>query len=161
MREDHETADLLQHLVEFDGAGSWPPQASHGKAWPAALRPYHDIYLSLAKALPTASVSLGKETHSSRRLEYRTQMRNLLQGTALSRHAFRWGTIPVVKVAQGEKLIDFPPELDLPWHFIQRRYNIKSQGGNVTSNYLCNFGTEGQIVYEINSGMPENIRSAE
>lgn len=66
-----------------------------------------------------------------------------------------------MKVAQEEKLINFPPELELPWHFIQRRYNIKSQGGNVTSNYLCNFGTEGQIVYEINSGMPENIRSAE
>lgn len=66
-----------------------------------------------------------------------------------------------MKAAQEEKLIDFPPELDLPWHFIQRRYNIKSQGGNVTSNYLCNFGTEGQIVYEINSGMPDDIRSAE
>lgn len=67
----------------------------------------------------------------------------------------------MVKVAQEEKLIDFPPELDLPWNFIRRRYNIKSQGGNVTSNYLCNFGKEGQLVYEINSGMAENIRSAE
>ncbi|KAJ5903316.1 hypothetical protein N7504_005699 [Penicillium tannophilum] len=194
MRGDHETADLLQHLVEFDGAGSWPPQASHGKAWPAALRPYHDVYLKLAKLLPTANVSLDTEIHSSRRFEYRTQMRDLLHEKidmsavkdillateagnhsvfstkayngfyaciAVSRHAFRWGTIPVVKVAQEEKLIDFPPELDLPWNFIRRRYNIKSQGGNVTSNYLCNFGKEGQLVYEINSGMAENIRSAE
>jgi hypothetical protein len=29
------------------------------------------------------------------------------------------------------------------------------------SNYLCNFDTEGKIVYEINSGMPESFRSAE
>lgn len=178
MRGNHETADLLQHLVQFDGAGSWPPQASHGKAWPAALRPYHDVYFELAKSLPTANVSLDTEIHSSRRFEYRAQMRYLLHERidmsavedillaaeagdrsvfsakayngfyaciAVSRHAFRyvwiagtialvpsqlfifrWGTIPVVRVAQEENLIDFPPELDLPWTFIQRRYNIKS-----------------------------------
>lgn len=78
MREYHETADLLQHLVEFDGAGSWPPQASHGKAWPPALRPYHDIYIKLAQLLPMTNVSLDKEIQSTRRLEYRVQMRNLL-----------------------------------------------------------------------------------
>ncbi|KAJ6110140.1 hypothetical protein N7486_002375 [Penicillium sp. IBT 16267x] len=163
MRGNRETADLLQHLVEFDGAGSWPPEASHGKAWPTALRPYHDIYLKLAPSLSIENVPLDKEIHYRRRLEYRVQMRNLLRENidmsavenilsaseagdnsvfsakayngfyaciAVSRHAFRWGTIPVVKVAQEEKLIDFPPELELPWRFIQRRYNIKSQGGN-------------------------------
>ncbi|KAJ5663479.1 hypothetical protein N7507_004210 [Penicillium longicatenatum] len=194
MRKHHETADLLQKLIEFDGVGSWPPQASHGKAWPIALRPYHGVYLKLAKSLPTANVSLDKEILSRRRFEYRAQMRNLLQDNvdlsaveeilsvtkatdralfsenayngfyaciAVSRHAYRWATIPVVKVAPEEKLIDFPPELELPWRFIQQRYRIKSQGGNIVSNYLCNFDTEGKIVYEINSGMPETIRSAE
>ena len=73
----------------------------------------------------------------------------------------RWGTIPVVKVAQEEKFIDLPPELELPWFFLRRRYGITSQGGNVTSNFLYNFNKEGQIVYEINCGMPEIIKSAE
>jgi hypothetical protein len=78
LRKHHETAGRLQDLIEFDGAGSWPPQACHNTAWPIALRPYHDVYLKLAKSLPTANVPLDKEIVSKRRLEYRAQMRNLL-----------------------------------------------------------------------------------
>ena len=78
IRDDHETAGLLQHLIEADGAGNWPPQASHGDAWPTALRPYHNIYLELAPSLPVREVSLDNEINSKRCLEYRTRMRKLL-----------------------------------------------------------------------------------
>ncbi len=64
-------------------------------------------------------------------------------------------------MAQVEKFIDLPPELELPWLFFRRHHGITSQGGNVTSNYFCNFGKEENIVYEINCGMPEIIKSAE
>ena len=74
---------------------------------------------------------------------------------------FRWGTIPVVKLAQKEKLIDLPLELELPWPFLHRRFGTTSQGGNLTSNFFCNFDKEEQIIYEINCGMPEIIKSAE
>ncbi|RAL64346.1 hypothetical protein DID88_001822 [Monilinia fructigena] len=80
---------------------------------------------------------------------------------ALSRHAFRWGTIPIVKLAQEEKVIDFPACLDLAWPYLKRRYGVTSQGGNVASNYLCNFDARDQIVYPINPGMDELIQSAE
>ncbi|KAF9039532.1 hypothetical protein BDZ89DRAFT_384414 [Hymenopellis radicata] len=80
---------------------------------------------------------------------------------ALCRHAYRWGTIPVAKVIQNEKIVQFPTELDIPWPFLQRRYGISSLGGCVTSNYLCNFDCEEQIVYEINEGMPDVYRLTE
>ncbi|KAJ5370770.1 uncharacterized protein N7496_006862 [Penicillium cataractarum] len=78
------------------------------------------------------------------------------------RHAFRWGTVPVVKVAQRDKIIQFPPELDLPWGFIRRRYGITSQGGNVMSNLQCNIdNATRRVAYAINGSMPEPIPSAE
>ncbi|EKV12269.1 hypothetical protein PDIG_45940 [Penicillium digitatum PHI26] len=78
------------------------------------------------------------------------------------RHAFRWGTIPIVEVAQQEKIIDFPPELDLPWDFIRQKYGITSLGGNVTSNFFCNLDRDrNKIEYAINGSMPEPIPSAE
>jgi hypothetical protein len=77
--EDHETAGLLQNLIETSGAGSWPPRSSHGNAWPPALRPYHNIYLELAPSLAAKEVSLDTDVNSKRCLEYRTRMRKLLQ----------------------------------------------------------------------------------
>ncbi|QSZ32491.1 hypothetical protein DSL72_002069 [Monilinia vaccinii-corymbosi] len=80
---------------------------------------------------------------------------------AMSRHSFRWGTIPVVKLAQQERVIEFPACLDLAWSYLKRRYGATSQGGNIASNYLCNFDERGQIAYPINLGMDELIQSAE
>lgn len=79
IRGDHETAELLQHLIEFDGGGSWPPEASHSQAWPTELRPYHDVYLGLSKLLPTQKVSLDNELNLRRCLHYRTQILKLLR----------------------------------------------------------------------------------
>lgn len=76
--------------------------------------------------------------------------------------SYRWGTIPIVEVAQQEKIIDFPPELDLPWDFIRQKYGITSLGGNVTSNFFCNLDRDrNKIEYAINGSMPEPIPSAE
>jgi hypothetical protein len=67
----------------------------------------------------------------------------------------------VVKVAQAEKLVAFPAELDVPWKFFQRHFGFSSLGGNVVSNFLCNFDAEGRIQYQINTGMSDMIRTAE
>lgn len=80
---------------------------------------------------------------------------------ATMRHVYRWGVIPVVKVAQEEKIIDFPEELNLPWPFICRRYGVTSKGGNVMTNYFCNFDEQERIVYEINGALSDLIRTAE
>ncbi|GME36131.1 hypothetical protein K441DRAFT_612850 [Neofusicoccum parvum] len=80
---------------------------------------------------------------------------------ALSRHAYRWATIPVVKIAQEEKFVDLPVELDVPWKFLCRHFGVSSPGGNVTSNFLCNFDAEGKLIYEINHGMSKTITVSE
>lgn len=74
---------------------------------------------------------------------------------------FRWATIPVVKVAQLEKVVEFPSELDAPWPYLQRNFGVDADAGNNTSNVLLNFNTRGERIYRINVGMSDLIRSSE
>ncbi|KAF2098094.1 hypothetical protein NA57DRAFT_66542 [Rhizodiscina lignyota] len=192
--DEHATAQRLRRLIEMDGAGSWPPKVAHGPSWPAALRPYHDIYIEMAPVLPVYPPSVDSEANAIRIATFRSRIRNLFHDKinlseveslliaaergesspfpldarngffaciALSRHAYRWGVIPVVKVAQDEKFIDMPLELNVPWAFLQRIYGVTSHGGNVTSNYFYNFDKDDNLVYEINHGMPKMIQTAE
>ncbi|KAK2746483.1 hypothetical protein FQN57_003109 [Myotisia sp. PD_48] len=80
---------------------------------------------------------------------------------AVCRHAYRWATIPVVKVAQYEKIVDFPPELDVPWPYLQRKFGVAADSGNNTANVLHNFNEKGERVYKINVGRSDLIRSSE
>ncbi|GFF48104.1 hypothetical protein IFM51744_06740 [Aspergillus udagawae] len=176
LQHAHETAEKLNTLVEKGGAGTWPPRASHGDAWPAPLQAYHDIYLTLAPLLPTTEVLCDDKANTGRINAFRMRMKALLRERinlaavenilgsgedqvsadawngffgciAISRHAYR--------------LISFPVELDIPWNHLQKRYGVISAGGNVTSNYFCNFTTDGTLVYAINHGMSDLIKTAE
>ncbi|TGO34967.1 hypothetical protein BHYA_0175g00200 [Botrytis hyacinthi] len=80
---------------------------------------------------------------------------------AVCRHAYRWATIPVVKVAQLEKIVELPSELDAPWPYLQRNFGVDADAGNNTSNVLLNFNTRGERIYRINVGMSDLIRSSE
>ncbi|KAL2867572.1 uncharacterized protein BJX67DRAFT_371908 [Aspergillus lucknowensis] len=80
---------------------------------------------------------------------------------ACLRHAYRWATNPVVKVAQEEKQLQFPVELDMPWLYIQRRFDITSPSGNIMANTVCNLDLSGQVVYPVNEGMSDAVRSTE
>ncbi|EEP76193.1 predicted protein [Uncinocarpus reesii 1704] len=80
---------------------------------------------------------------------------------AVLRHAYRWATIPVVKVAQSETVINFPAELDAPWPYLQRNFGVDADSGNNTSNVLLNFDVNGERIYKINVGLSEVIRSSE
>lgn len=73
----------------------------------------------------------------------------------------RWATIPVVKVAQVEKIVDFPQELDAPWPFLQRNFGVTAESGNNTANVLHSFNEKSERVYKINVGMSDLIRSSE
>jgi len=74
----HPADACLQHLIAVDGAGTWPPQASFGEAWPAEIYPYHQIYLELAPSLSSKELSSDNETNFKRCLEFRAKMRKLL-----------------------------------------------------------------------------------
>jgi hypothetical protein len=73
----------------------------------------------------------------------------------------RWATIPVVKVAQREKFIDFPIELAMPWPFLQRNFGVTAESGNHTSNVILTFDEWENRVYKTNVGRSDVIMSTE
>ena len=77
------------------------------------------------------------------------------------RHAYRWAAIPLVKVAQEEKIIDFPAQINIPWAYLQRKFGFESDSGNNTSNVLHNFNIKGERAYKINQDISETITSTE
>lgn len=77
LKNQHETAAILSDLVDKDGAGAWPPKANHD-SWPAALKPYKDIYLECIPLLPAADPSTDDVVNQERRGRYRSLMRKLL-----------------------------------------------------------------------------------
>ncbi|KAL8838201.1 MAG: hypothetical protein Q9170_002244 [Blastenia crenularia] len=193
LKNQHETAAILSNLVDKDGAGAWPPKANHD-SWPAALKPYKDIYLQCVPLLPAADPSTDDDVNQQRRGKYRSLMRKLLHERinvaevekimkaveagnwnscprdvynavycciAVCRHAYRWGTIPVVKVAQLEKIVEFPHALNVPWPYLQRSFGVEADSGNNTANVLHNFDEKGDRVYKINVGMSDVITSSE
>ena len=64
-------------------------------------------------------------------------------------------------MAQEEKIIDFPPELDVPWPYLQRNFGMTAESGNNTANVLLNFNERSERVYKINVGMSDLIQSSE
>lgn len=80
---------------------------------------------------------------------------------AASRHAYRWATIPVVRVAQLEKVVDLPPQLTRPWTCLQRSFGCESESGNNTSNLVLNFDLQERYVFPINRGLSQAILAAE
>lgn len=191
----HETAAVLNELINTDGAGSWPPRANHDvSAWPAALRPYKQIYPELAPFLPQQDPCLDDQVNMSRILNFRSKFETLLRERidlvqvhrllddadagrwdvfphavynafycciASSRHAYRWGTIPAVSVAQMEKEVMLPRELVVPWQALQQHFGCSSDSGNNTSNLVFNFDLDGSHVFKANTGMPAQIEAAE
>ena len=77
LKDRHEAASALVELFDKDGAGAWPPKATHD-SWPLALRPFKDIYIELVPLLPAAEPSLDDNVNNVRREHYRSLMRKLL-----------------------------------------------------------------------------------
>ena len=193
LERSHETGAALCRLVEADGAGSWPPKASHGD-WPSELLPYHRIYMDMIPFLSSGSPSLDDDVNIERRDRFRSLMINKLNNRvdmarvheilttieagdwsgcsreayngfycciSVLRHAYRWAAIPLVKVAQEEKIIDFPAQINIPWAYLQRKFGFESDSGNNTSNVLHNFNIKGERAYKINQDISETITSTE
>ncbi|KAH8826424.1 hypothetical protein DL96DRAFT_1816761 [Flagelloscypha sp. PMI_526] len=174
------------------GGDSWPPRTEYGDKWPAALQPYHEAYEAVCSTLAMSEedISFEDDENLSRAKDFRARFRKELARVdesavrriledptsmsipewngffacvAISRHAFRWGIIPVVKIIQEQLVVDFPPSLDLAWGFLRERYGIDTFGGCVTSNYLCNFrdAPGSPLAYQINKNLPEIYRMTE
>jgi hypothetical protein len=74
----NEAAVALCKLIQYDGAGKWPPRVDHDN-WPPALVPYKEIYLEMIPLLSSPSVSLDDTINNDIRKRFRTRMSNLLQ----------------------------------------------------------------------------------
>ncbi|KAJ7483274.1 hypothetical protein FB451DRAFT_1029543 [Mycena latifolia] len=72
---------------------------------------------------------------------------------AYLRHAYRWGVSPVVREAQHETNVAFPECLEIPWTVLQRRFDISSSGGNLTSNIYYDFNDRQELEYTFTVGM--------
>lgn len=104
LAECHETAALLADLIHKDGAGEWPPRSNHDyTTWPAALRPYRDIYAEMAPLLPTSDLSLDDDVNRARIANFRSRFQTLLQERInlpqveqllLAAEAGRWDVFP-------------------------------------------------------------------
>lgn len=74
----NEAAVALLKLVQYDGAGTWPPRADHVN-WPPALVPYRDTYFEMVSLLSSATASLDDHINNNRREDFRVKMRMLLK----------------------------------------------------------------------------------
>ena len=193
LKSNHETGVALSRLVEADGAGSWPPKATHDD-WPSELLPFHETYLEMIPFLSSKSPSLDDDLNIERRDQFRSRLSKKLdervdmervQGLLSSieagdwrhcsrqtyngfyccigvlRHAYRWAVIPLVKVVQDEKVIVFPPQIDITWAYLQRHFGVESDSGSNTSNVLHNYNENGERAYKINVDISPLVTSTE
>jgi hypothetical protein len=80
LSQRNEVAAALGELIEQDGAGSWLLLANHTSSnWPAALRPYKDVYLELAPFLPQAFASLDDGLNRARIADFWFRFRSRLR----------------------------------------------------------------------------------
>lgn len=67
----------------------------------------------------------------------------------------------MVKIAQREKVVDFPPELEAPWPYLQQNFGVTAESGNNTANVLHNFDESGERIYKINVGLSDIVQNSE
>lgn len=77
LRIRHDVHSAFMTMVNDEGAGSWPPRATHDD-FPPALRPYQHIYAAMAPLLPYANPSLDDECNKIRIADFRSRMQTLL-----------------------------------------------------------------------------------
>lgn len=53
----------------------------------------------------------------------------LLACLAYLAHLYRWGTLPVVALAQDERELTMPREIERPWGVLRARYGLRTSGG--------------------------------
>lgn len=68
---------------------------------------------------------------------------------------------PILKAAQREQVVIMPDELEVPWQYLRRHFDISSDGGNIFSNVINNFNSRGELVYKITAGLRSEISKTE
>ena len=171
-------------MIHTEGGGSWPPKPTYRDSWPQCLH----IYDQVARQAPPRFVSSQlRPNYTDTELRQRIDDNRLwleqslasvnvpqvmaalaelgvnarlgfLACTAYLIHLYRWGTLPVVAMAQDEKSIAFPPCIQAPFRWLNDFYGIESSGGCLYSMTLVNVITQGdhlEMAYSNMRHMPQ------
>ncbi|KAJ1026702.1 hypothetical protein NDA16_002300 [Ustilago loliicola] len=159
----------LDDMIRTEGGGSWPPKPTYRDSWPSCLH----IYDHVAKQAPPrfvnpelrpnytdaelratiddnrqwlahalSSVDVQQVMSTLPQLDVNARL-GLLACMAYLIHLYRWGTLPVVAMAQDEKKIHFPDTIAAPFLWLNDFYGIESTGGCLFSMTLVNVVPQG------------------
>ncbi|KAJ6184692.1 hypothetical protein N7519_005993 [Penicillium mononematosum] len=157
----HDVHSAFMALINDEGAGSWPPRATHD-AFPAALRIYGQIYAAMAPFLANANPSLDDECNKVRCQEFRSRMQALL-AEKVDIKAVR----SALETVQSGNWDDFPRDAYNGFYSCiaclrhAYRFDITSPSGNIMANAVYNLDSHGKIVYPVNEGMSDTVKSTE
>ncbi|PWZ02405.1 hypothetical protein BCV70DRAFT_210522 [Testicularia cyperi] len=172
----------LDNMVQVEGGGSWPPKPTYRESWPACLQIYDDVARQAPPRFVTeelrpqyndaelrrriddnrawladslASVDINAVMSTLPELDVRARL-GFLACTAYLTHLYRWGTLPVVAMAQDEKSLTFPAPIGLPFRWLNDFYGIASSGGCLFSMTLVNVvdGDRPEMAYSNMRHMP-------
>ncbi|KAJ9094741.1 hypothetical protein QFC21_005899 [Naganishia friedmannii] len=168
-------ATHMNNLLAESGGNTWPPTPTPAQAWPAALQPYHTIallapphFVDSSALHPQRSDEDLRHRISESRQWLTIQLRaavdlpsvlatldGLDTGTrggflaclAYLAHLYRWGMIPVVRIAQDETTLPgLPEEVKVPLQVLHDVLGIETTGGCLYTMTLLNVHpTEGLI----------------
>ncbi|SAM82132.1 uncharacterized protein UBRO_04427 [Ustilago bromivora] len=177
-------ACALEDMIRTEGGGSWPPKPTYRHSWPHSLH----IYDQVAKQAPPrfvtcelrpnytdtelrariddnrqwlsdalASVNVEQVISTLDQLDANARL-GLLACMAYLSHLYRWGTLPVVAMAQDENKIDLPKTIAAPFRWLNELYGIQSSGGCLFSMTLVNVipqgGSKLEMAYSNMKHMP-------
>ncbi|EST05414.1 hypothetical protein PSEUBRA_005087 [Kalmanozyma brasiliensis GHG001] len=177
-------SSTLDEMIRTEGGGSWPPRPTYRDSWPHCLH----IYDRVARQAPPRFVTPQlRPNYTDSELRQRIDENRLwleqslssadvqqvmatlpeldvnarlgfLACTAYLIHLYRWGTLPVVAMAQDEKSIAFPDSIQTPFRWLNDFYGIESSGGCLYSMTLVNVVSHGgddlELVYSNMRHMP-------
>lgn len=177
-------ATKLDEMICTEGGGSWPPRATYRDSWPECLH----IYDQIARQAPPRFVAPElRPNYSDAELRQRIDNNRLWLERSLSTvdvqrviltlpeldvnarlgflacmaylsHLYRWGTLPVVAMAQDETNLSFPDSIAAPFRWLNDFYGIESSGGCLFTMTLVNVVPNGdhlEMAYSNMRHMPQ------
>ena len=174
----------LEDMIRTEGGGSWPPIPTYHDSWPLCLHIYHHVAIQAPPRFVSpqlrpnytdaelrqriddnrlwlkhslASIDLEQVMAALPQLHPNARL-GFLACTAYLIHLYRWGTLPVVAMAQDEKSIAFPHSFQVPFRWLNDFYGIESSGGCLYSMTLVNViprGDKLEMAYSNMRHMPQ------
>lgn len=150
--------DHLDALIAQEGVGTWPPTPTYVDSWPSTLLSYHTTallapprFVDSSALHPVRSDEELRPRIDDNRRWLTEQMAEIdvdgvmcllptmdiasrsgfLACLAYLAHLYRWGTLPVVRIAQDEKqLPGMPRAIREPLRCIHDITGLKTNGGS-------------------------------